>query len=171
MSRWDTQQDLIVFLSAELAIWWKRSFKVVARWQGSWKLLVRVDELNLHQNNILQEENHSLQVQNHSLQHENDALVKQQVHFKSSCVISKNSMTFYKNTIPHHKRKGSYQKQLSSTSKKCPSTSAKSNGTPKKANDRLFKTTPKDQAEQKRCLWNFPELAQRTRINNSHWEM
>ena len=42
--------------------------------QGFWKLLVRVDELNLHhQNSVLQEENHSLQVRNHSLQDENDS--------------------------------------------------------------------------------------------------
>ena len=47
--------------------------------QGSWKLLVRVDKLNLHhQNSVLQEENHSLQVRNHSLQDENDSLIEQQ---------------------------------------------------------------------------------------------
>ena len=47
--------------------------------QGSWKFSVRVDELNLHQqNSILQEENHSLHAENHSLQHENDSLIEQQ---------------------------------------------------------------------------------------------
>ena len=41
--------------------------------QGSWKLHVRVDELNLyHQNSVLLEENDSLHAQNESLQCEND---------------------------------------------------------------------------------------------------